>query len=440
MIAARVGRYAGEHFIQNDAQAIDVGPFVHLLTQNLLRRHVLRRSDDIAGLGQLGVSLALRRRDAEVHDLEQTVVVDQDVRWFQIAVHDAGLVRNRHAGRNVDAEFDRALENDRLFVDDLAAQSMGRKIFHGDGVIAADVEEIVDADDVLVRDLAAVAQLVNEALHHLLVRGYVGVQELEDQPLFDHGVFHQQYRAECALADLLDELVAALDDVAGLQGRDIQFGDLYLLFLYDLGEIGIVDEQGLGRLLHFFGALIGGDLLGGKPVVQFRQRARHGLTDGCVGVARDRLQPHPDRVGVPFASELGQRRDRLHFDFVFLPLQHGQQVLDALLIADLADGANYGRQGLGFPRAQHFDEARQGFAAADLGERIHRAFAHPPIGVLGGFDQLRHGAFILGLIENFYGGAPNVLIVVPDQREHGIDDLGTADLAERVGEIGRAHV
>ena len=31
-------------------------------------------------------------------------------------------------------------------------------------------------------------------------------------------------------------------------------------------------------------------------------------------------------------------------DLVFRPLQHGQQVLDALLIADLADGANHGRQ------------------------------------------------------------------------------------------------
>ncbi len=113
-------------------------------------------------------------------------------------------------------------------------------------------------------------------------------------------------------------------------------------------------------------------------------------------------------------------------------------MLDALLIADLADGANNGGQGLRFPRSQHFDEARQGFAAADLGERIHGAFAHPPIGVLGGVDQLRHGAFVLGLIENFYGGAPNVLILVPDEGEHGVDDLRTADLAERVGGP-RAH-
>ena len=122
----------------------------------------------------------------------------------------------------------RALELDGLLVDDLAAQGVGGEVLHRDGVVALDVQEVVDADDVLVRDLAAVAQLVHEALHHLLVRGDVGVQELEDQALLDHGVLHQQHGAEGALADFLDELVAALDDVAGLQRGDVELGGLRL--------------------------------------------------------------------------------------------------------------------------------------------------------------------------------------------------------------------
>ena len=122
------------------------------------------------------------------------------------------------------AELDRPLELDGLLVDDLAAEGVRGEIFHRDGVSALDVQEVVDADDVLVRDLAAVAQLVHEALHHLLVRGDVGVQELQDQALLDDRVFHEQHRAEGALADLLDELVAALDDVARLQGVDVELG------------------------------------------------------------------------------------------------------------------------------------------------------------------------------------------------------------------------
>ena len=61
----------------------------------------------------------------------------------------------------------------RLLVDDLGAERVRREVLHRDGVIALDVEEVVDADDVAVRDLARVAQLVHEALHDLFVLGHV---------------------------------------------------------------------------------------------------------------------------------------------------------------------------------------------------------------------------------------------------------------------------
>ncbi len=78
--------------------------------------------------------------------------------------------------------------------------------------------------------LRRVAQLVHEALHHLLVLRDVRVQELEDQAVVHHRVFHQQHGAEGALADLLDVLVAALEHVAGLQRVDVE-----LLLVLDLG-------------------------------------------------------------------------------------------------------------------------------------------------------------------------------------------------------------
>ena len=110
----------------------------------------------------------------------------------------------------------------RLLVDDLAAERVRGEVLHRDGVVALDEQEVVDADDVLVRDLARVAQLVHEALHHLFVFRDVRVQELEDQPLVDDRVFHQQHGAEGAAADAVDVLVAALDDVAGLERRDVE--------------------------------------------------------------------------------------------------------------------------------------------------------------------------------------------------------------------------
>ena len=80
-------------------------------------------------------------------------------------MHDPRLVRHGHAGGDVDAELDRPLELDGLLVDDLAAQGVRRKVLHRDGVVALDVQEVVDADDVLVRDLAAVAQFVDCLLY-----------------------------------------------------------------------------------------------------------------------------------------------------------------------------------------------------------------------------------------------------------------------------------
>jgi len=63
-----------------------------------------------------------------------------------------------------------ARELHRLLVHDLAAQGVRRKVFHRNGVITLDVQEVVDADEVLVGDLAAVAQIMHEALHHFFVR------------------------------------------------------------------------------------------------------------------------------------------------------------------------------------------------------------------------------------------------------------------------------
>ena len=96
------GGTPGEHLVHDHAEAVDVGPVVHLLAENLFRRHVLRRADHVAGLGELGVGMGGDGGHAEVHDLEQALVVDQDVGGLQVAVHDADLVGDGHAGGDVD--------------------------------------------------------------------------------------------------------------------------------------------------------------------------------------------------------------------------------------------------------------------------------------------------------------------------------------------------
>ena len=121
--------------------------------------------------------------------------------------------------------------------------------------------------------------------------------------------------------------------------------------LIDLRQLLVVDEQRLGRLLHLLRALVGGDLLGREAVVELLHGAGDRLADGAVAAGRDRLQPDADGLGAPLVGELGERRDGLDLDLVLRPLQHRQQVLDALLIADFADRADHRRQGLGLAAA-----------------------------------------------------------------------------------------
>ncbi len=87
---------------------------------------------------------------------------------------------------------------------------------------------------------------------------------------------------------------------------------------------------------------------------------------------------------------------------------------------------------------EHFDQPRHRTLAADFGQRIDGAFAHPPVLVLGGFDEVADGAIVLGLVEDLDRGAADVFVLVADQLQHGFDDFRAADLAERVGGA-RAH-
>ena len=82
---------------------------------------------------------------------------------------------------------------------------------------------------------------------------------------------------------------------------------------------------------------------------------------------------------------------------------------------------------------EHFEQGRCGLGAADLGQRIGGAFAHPPVVVAGGADQVVDGALVLGLVEDLDGGAADVVVLVADQVQDGVHDLRSADLGQRVG-------
>ena len=143
------------------------------LRHRLFGRHVLQRAHDRAG--DRGSPTRDRSRDPEVHDDGLIVFVDHDVCGLEVAVDDTRLVRRAHAANHLPRDRDGTRDGQlTLFLQDrreIAALDVG----HRQVLDAVDLAEIVDADDVLVRDLTGEQQLAFEPLleipRHRRIRG-----------------------------------------------------------------------------------------------------------------------------------------------------------------------------------------------------------------------------------------------------------------------------
>ena len=356
-----------------------------------------------------------------------------------------------HADADVRAVGDGLLRRHRLFVGDLGAERMRRKILHRDRVAAADVQEVIDADDVLVRDAPRVAQLVHEALQHLLVGRDVGVQELQDQPLLDDGVLDENDGAERAFADLLDELVAALDHVAVLQGVQIERRRLGWRRLRDR-VVGALDEQGARRRRR--GRRAGAGQRAGQLSASCVARA-------CVAArrrrCRGRSRPCRPRSPVPANRPLGDSRPSSFCSALVtaratvssapcaLCCRWGRTAsaccspascATAVIAATRTSFSGRCRYGSSLSRilwspslptaamatgkrtivlGHHLEQRRQRFRVADLRQRVGGTLADPPVLVARRFDELVDGAFVAAGIQDLDCGAADVLVLVLDR-------------------------
>ena len=83
-----VGLLAGQHFVQDDAQRVDVRAAVHIRPQRLFGRHVGGRTDDGAA-GHVGRFGLRQFGNAEIGNIGNVLVVEQDIAGLQVAVNDA---------------------------------------------------------------------------------------------------------------------------------------------------------------------------------------------------------------------------------------------------------------------------------------------------------------------------------------------------------------
>jgi len=96
----------GQQFVQHDAECVDIGCRRYRAAAELLGRRVVRREQACGGLRLCRlVGRCQHLGDAEVEQFRSAVRADQDVRRFQIAVHDKILVRVLHRATDLQKQL-----------------------------------------------------------------------------------------------------------------------------------------------------------------------------------------------------------------------------------------------------------------------------------------------------------------------------------------------
>ena len=109
-------------------------------------------------------------RQAEVEDLDRAALGDEDVRRLDVAMDDAAAVGVLEALADLDREIDFPRQAHLLGPRSRRCRSSPSQVLHRQVGLPLVLAEIVDRDDVLVRQLTGGARLAKEALAHLRVR------------------------------------------------------------------------------------------------------------------------------------------------------------------------------------------------------------------------------------------------------------------------------
>ena len=150
---------SGGQLVEDDAEREEIGPCVHGLAADLLRRHVGHRAQDLTHAGDRcraradGRACGIRRRiqrdlrEAEVEHLHPAVVGHHDVAGLEIAVHDAALVRGDEGVGQRDRELEHAGEGKPARGDELV-QALPVDQLHREEADAVLILDGVERDDV----------------------------------------------------------------------------------------------------------------------------------------------------------------------------------------------------------------------------------------------------------------------------------------------------
>ena len=166
--------------------------------------------------------LPARRRDLgdpEVDDLDEVraaVAVEQEhVLRLEVAVDDALVVGGGERARDLRGDPDRAHRRERRAEPDRRAERLARhELHHRVGHAVGRGAEVGDVDDVGVADARRRLGLLDEPADRRGVAHRLALEDLDRERALDHRVARGEHHAHAALADLLLDVVAAVEGLA----------------------------------------------------------------------------------------------------------------------------------------------------------------------------------------------------------------------------------
>ena len=201
---------ARDESVEGSPKAVDIRRRGHLAARALFGAHVVRSPHhgpdgrDVAGRG-----VVFRLGQAEIGDLDDTVIRGQQVARLDVAVKDADLLRVREPGGGLHDVVQCHLRVQPVGLLRRFLQALPVYKFHDEEVEALAFTEVIDVGDILVAESGDRMRLSPETLDEVLSAAQLSRQDLEcDRPL-QGDLMGPVDVAHCSLSDQLKNFAAA---------------------------------------------------------------------------------------------------------------------------------------------------------------------------------------------------------------------------------------
>ena len=208
-----IGQVAREHLIEHDTEGIQVAARVGIEALGLLGRDIVHGADSLTAALFMDI---LERGDAEISDLDHVVVRDHDVLRFDVPVDDAMGVRVLQCLTDLRGVVQRLDGAEYTMLRHALLERLAFDKLHDDILRLPAVADIVDRDDIRLREHGDRVCLRLEAVFQLSVRRHFITQDLDGDiavQLVAHGLVNDRH---AAAADDLQDLVAIVEHLTDI--------------------------------------------------------------------------------------------------------------------------------------------------------------------------------------------------------------------------------